>query len=305
MNGEQIFLDTLRATTLSHIQQDEWDAVCKQVELAGGVRNVGGHARTVIVQGVEKAKSFGGDRSQAGRYAAMIRWMRQGKGDGKGGGGKLFPTMPIPTRDAMNRNPKPAGPRDTVRGPYKGGPAKVGDFKTMGERKPMGTGDLEALLGRAQWELDKLNRADRGPRSKEEQESIDAWRKDLEEEIARYKEEMRSRRGEGKTLGEAKPTSTKSTADSVDEETKTRIKGASISELSRMATKDMRRSGQKIPRGAVPYLDAMESLESIKDDYFMDSGRSVVAYALSNLTSYKGPLARAIKAELKRRLKEA
>lgn len=301
MNGEQIFLDTLRATTLSHIQQDEWDAVCKQVELAGGVRNVGGHARTVIVQGVEKAKSFGGDRSQAGRYAAMIRWMRQGKGGGKGGGGKLFPTMPIPTRDAMNRNPKPAGPRDTVRGPYKGGPAKVGDFKTMGEAKPTDESNrrrsLERALSEAQQKQANLEVGDEA-RMRVLQNQIDRLQSALERLDVRES-------GGGKTMGETKPTSTKSTADSVDEETKTRIKGASISELSRMATKDMRRSGQKIPRGAVPYLDAMESLESIKDDYFMDSGRSVVAYALSNLTSYKGPLARAIKAELKRRLKEA
>lgn len=50
---------------------------------------------------------------------------------------------------------------------------------------------------------------------------------------------------------------------------------------------------------AGPYVDAMSCLTSIDEDYGADSGRSVVLYCLSNLTSWRGDTARAVKAELK------
>lgn len=50
--------------------------------------------------------------------------------------------------------------------------------------------------------------------------------------------------------------------------------------------------------GAKPYLEAMYELTSIEDHYFFDSGRSIVAYFLSNASTWKGPKAREIKAEL-------
>jgi hypothetical protein len=46
-------------------------------------------------------------------------------------------------------------------------------------------------------------------------------------------------------------------------------------------------------------LDAMASLVSIKDDYGHDRGDMIVRYFLSNATSWRGPMARKIKAELK------
>ena len=55
--------------------------------------------------------------------------------------------------------------------------------------------------------------------------------------------------------------------------------------------------------GAMPYLDAMETLNSIRDTYYYDDAESVVRYFLSNATSWKGETARAIKAELKAMLK--
>lgn len=51
--------------------------------------------------------------------------------------------------------------------------------------------------------------------------------------------------------------------------------------------------------GAVPYLDAMATLDSIEDNYYADDARSVVLYFLSNATTWKGETARRIKAELK------
>jgi len=55
--------------------------------------------------------------------------------------------------------------------------------------------------------------------------------------------------------------------------------------------------------GARPYLDAMHELESIDDDYYLDSGKSIVVYFLSNAQTWRGQTAREVKAELKRRCK--
>jgi hypothetical protein len=51
--------------------------------------------------------------------------------------------------------------------------------------------------------------------------------------------------------------------------------------------------------GAVPYLDAMSTLNSINDNYIYDSGKSVVLYFLSNANTWRGETARRIKKELK------
>ena len=51
--------------------------------------------------------------------------------------------------------------------------------------------------------------------------------------------------------------------------------------------------------GAVPYLDAMQNLDTIEDKFFFDSARSVVLYFLSNASTWRGDTARRIKAELK------
>ena len=55
--------------------------------------------------------------------------------------------------------------------------------------------------------------------------------------------------------------------------------------------------------GAVPYLDAMATLTRVSDNYYFDSGKSVVLYFLSNATTWKGEVARRIKTELKAMVK--
>jgi hypothetical protein len=47
----------------------------------------------------------------------------------------------------------------------------------------------------------------------------------------------------------------------------------------------------------------MYALESINDNFYADSGRSVVLYFLANANSWRGDTARRIKAELKAMLK--
>jgi len=54
---------------------------------------------------------------------------------------------------------------------------------------------------------------------------------------------------------------------------------------------------------AQPYLKAMFALDTVKDNYYCDTGESVVAYFLCNARSWKGDVAREIKKELNKRIK--
>jgi hypothetical protein len=47
----------------------------------------------------------------------------------------------------------------------------------------------------------------------------------------------------------------------------------------------------------------MSTLDSIDDDYFLDSGRSIVAYFLGNAGTWRGEVARRVKKELNKMLK--
>lgn len=67
--------------------------------------------------------------------------------------------------------------------------------------------------------------------------------------------------------------------------------------------REIRKTWPKVWFGAVPYLNAMASLDSMKDNYEADSAHSVVLYFLSNATTWRGDDARRIKAELNRMLK--
>jgi len=62
---------------------------------------------------------------------------------------------------------------------------------------------------------------------------------------------------------------------------------------------DVRRNWPKVNYAAVPYLDAMGSLNDINGNYGYDSAKSIVLYFLSNARSWRGPEAKRIKAELK------
>ena len=66
---------------------------------------------------------------------------------------------------------------------------------------------------------------------------------------------------------------------------------------------DIRKDWAKPYFGAVPYLDAMETLNTIRDSYYYDNASDIVRYFLSNATTWKGETARAIKAELKAMLR--
>lgn len=71
-----------------------------------------------------------------------------------------------------------------------------------------------------------------------------------------------------------------------------------LGRIARLITKDWK----KVHFAAVPYLNAMFDLASTADNYGADSGDSIVRYFLSNANSWRGPIAKLVKAELKRRL---
>jgi len=73
--------------------------------------------------------------------------------------------------------------------------------------------------------------------------------------------------------------------------------------LSIIASEVYRDWGGKVYFGARPYLEAMEELNSIRDNYYADTAESVVAYFLANANSWRGDTARRVKAELKALLK--
>lgn len=71
----------------------------------------------------------------------------------------------------------------------------------------------------------------------------------------------------------------------------------------REIAQEIRKDWKKVSPYAKPYLDAMETLDSVKDNYIMDSGYLIVAYFLSNATSWRGEVARRVKKELNQMIK--
>lgn len=63
--------------------------------------------------------------------------------------------------------------------------------------------------------------------------------------------------------------------------------------------REIRNDWKKVNYAAVPYLEAMATLTSIEQDYYLDTGKSVVLYFLANANSWRGDKAREIKRELK------
>lgn len=77
-----------------------------------------------------------------------------------------------------------------------------------------------------------------------------------------------------------------------------------LHEIAREIIDDWRQQGKGVSPYAQPYLDALLTLDTINDDYGLDSGYSIVSYALSNMSTYKGENARMLKRELKLHLRK-
>lgn len=77
-----------------------------------------------------------------------------------------------------------------------------------------------------------------------------------------------------------------------------------LSEIAAEIRADYASKGKPVHYSAEPYVAAMSTLGDISENYYADSGESVVRYALSNLSTWRGEKAKAIKAELKAMLPE-
>ena len=67
--------------------------------------------------------------------------------------------------------------------------------------------------------------------------------------------------------------------------------------------REIRKDWKNVSPYAAPYLQAMSCLNSVDDNYILDSGRSIVSYFLANAGSWRGETAKRIKAELKAMVK--
>lgn len=80
------------------------------------------------------------------------------------------------------------------------------------------------------------------------------------------------------------------------------LRALTIAGIARIAFRDWHRTKNGVYFGARPYLQAMHSMSAITDAYGLDDGVSIVRYFLANASTWRGPVAKAVKAELKRRL---
>lgn len=67
--------------------------------------------------------------------------------------------------------------------------------------------------------------------------------------------------------------------------------------------REIRKDWKNVSPYAAPYLAAMSYLNSVDDNYILDSGRSIVSYFLANAGSWRGETAKRIKTELKAMVK--
>ena len=63
---------------------------------------------------------------------------------------------------------------------------------------------------------------------------------------------------------------------------------------------EIKKDWKSVNYGAKPYLDAMGCMETVNDNFGMDSGKSMVLYFLSNASTWQGETAKRVKTELKK-----
>lgn len=77
-----------------------------------------------------------------------------------------------------------------------------------------------------------------------------------------------------------------------------------IHEIAQEIRKDWRKDGKpNINFAAKPYLEALDTLNLVTDPYGADDAKYCITYFLSNATSWRGEVAKRVKAELNAMLK--
>ena len=78
---------------------------------------------------------------------------------------------------------------------------------------------------------------------------------------------------------------------------KIQLPQAPIAQIANIIRKDW----IKVSPYALPYLQAMSHLSSDKDRFYADDAQSICLYFLANAGTWRGEIAKIVKAELKRR----
>jgi len=76
---------------------------------------------------------------------------------------------------------------------------------------------------------------------------------------------------------------------------KNAVQHRSIADIAR----EIRGDWKNVYFGAVPYLDAMRSLDNVSDKIGADSAKTIILYFLWNASQWRGEVAKRVKAELK------
>ena len=63
--------------------------------------------------------------------------------------------------------------------------------------------------------------------------------------------------------------------------------------------RDIKAAWPKVSPYAKPYLDAMGTLNTVNDKYYLDGARDIVLRFMCNAAGFRGDKAKALKAELK------
>ena len=77
------------------------------------------------------------------------------------------------------------------------------------------------------------------------------------------------------------------------------LRELTLNQIARKISNDWK----NVNYAAKPYLSAMYQLETVKDKYGYDDGKSIVLYFLSNASAWRGDVAKQIKAHLKNLIK--
>lgn len=314
-SSDKTILESLRKNECSHIPADQWLLVEKAVTDAGDIRQVRGMAQTIIFDAIRKGRF--GSRSEAGRYAANQRWKGQGKKTVSSGKGSKQKYDFSPQDYKMVREAVPQISADDAKKLTQ----YLLDNNAFGDTSEMSTEEMgrefrmyldEALGGGSS--DDQGSMPDNAEDKAYERMGVSGRKINARKLSADDREELNQTAGIGRgelidslldanpgaEVGAKAPKTPKAT--DIDARTATKIKEGNISDLSRLISRDLQSQGKEVPYNLVPYLDALRQMDSADDVYGVESGKSIIAYALSNMTSYKGPTARAVKAELKRRM---
>lgn len=273
--SDEILLNGLKPFGLRFVGEAEWALLEKAVDEAGSITAVDSTVRYIL----EKA-SFA-SRSEAARYAANMRWRGSNPKGLEGAQADARAKAEAPTKQVIS--PEEA---QIVVETLNSDTASI--YRRMREQE--GKTHSEAY-SEAKAEAAAARRAKAGF------QDITKPPRGLNRAGAEAKAE-RQAAAEGEKPKEDKAAKKQRVA-----EIRSTLKDKDLSGIAGAIRREFRSQGKQIPPALAPYLDAMGSLGSVKDRYFEDSGSSIVAYALSNMGSFKGDAAAAIKEELKARLK--